>query len=146
MIKIDIDFNVKDWSHTIEKFAENINPNLTDMKKVGDILVEDLKLRLTSSTNIYDEKFRPNTRQWATKKAKHGGDPRPLIDSGQTLNSIKLKTVSKESGVISSIGDANWWHNNRRYPHYGRSRTFWGVSESAKNKVIEYLSKKIKGK
>lgn len=142
MIKIEVDFKVEDFTEDLEKYLEDIKPKAKDMKAMGDILVDELKKNLETSTNLQEGKFMSNTRKWHNRKIKRGGDPRPLIDSAQTLRSIKIKSMSDNEVVVQSIGAANWWHNNRRYPVYGQSRSWFGISQNVVSRIIDYWAKK----
>lgn len=143
MINITIDFKADDFTEHLEKYLENIKPKAIDMKKMGDILVDELKKNLWTSTNLQEGNFLPNTQKWLRQKIRRGGDPRPLIDSAQTLNSIKIKSLSTNELIIQSIGKANWWHNNRRYPIYGKSRSWFGISPGMVSRIIDYWAKKF---
>lgn len=85
---------------TRARFAVALFP-VAQMRKIGQALTDSIHDRIKSGLNVHDAPAKSLSEAYARRKAKRGRAPvRDLFWTGRTLNSLKLKSVSSERGVI----------------------------------------------
>lgn len=144
MVTIEANFNFEAVDSYLNQVLKQYAVSNEHLKKIGEIVVKDIKDGLKSGKDISDDApFVPNTPEWIKRKKNN------TVYKGKTgkmIESIKMSTqISKNYGIIhiDVYGGGVWWQKQPKSPAY--KRNFFGVSFRAWKKISDYLRKKSNG-
>lgn len=94
--------------------------------KQAAILASDIKKNIRSSGSFADKPFKPIKESTIKRK----GSSKPLIDTGDMMNSATAAKIDNLSYLVGIPGDVSGGKTNKTIAEYARMHEFGGLSET----------------
>lgn len=147
-MKLDFRVDAKEVQQSIGDIRKKLANPRSMMQEIGDIIVEDIKNRITTTKkDVNTDKswspWKPSTKKARTKKGNAALGL--LYDSGELLNSITSQVVGSHNTlqVGTNVPYASYLHEGT--PKM-KARPFMGVSERAQESINEAIVLYLGGK